>query len=106
MSNEQHCNVKTNKEREMVISLADKLKSIAHPARLCIVKTLFYRGKCNVSFFSSCMPISQSNLSQHLTKLRDLGIVMATRSGQEIYYSLADNDIKKVVNVLFAKEEI
>ena len=64
-----------DKENERVLELADKLKALAHPARLCMVKKLYEHGECNVSYFVDCMPMSQSNISQHLAKLRDLGIV-------------------------------
>ena len=66
---------------------------------------LYLHGECNVSYFVYCMPMSQSSISQHLAKLRDQGIVKVERQGQEIHYSLVDEDVKKIIVALFAKEE-
>ncbi|WP_173553569.1 ArsR/SmtB family transcription factor [Sharpea azabuensis] len=94
-----------DKENERVRVLADKLKALAHPARLCMVKILYLHGECNISYFVDCMPMSQSSISQHLGKLRDQGVVKMKRQGQEIHYSLVDEDVKKIIVALFAKEE-
>lgn len=92
-------------EDERVIYLAGLLKAIAHPARLCIVRKLYRNGRCNVGYFTSCMSISQSNVSQHLAKMRDLGIVQVERQGTEAYYTLIDGDVKQIIRVLFGEEE-
>lgn len=94
-----------NEEEKKMIDLASLLKAVSHPARLCIVKKLYFEGKSNVSYFTSCMNISQSGVSQHLAKLRDLGIVEADRHGTEIYYSLVDEDVIKLVKNFFVEDE-
>lgn len=94
-----------DKENERVRALADKLKALAHPARPYMVKKLYLHGECNVSYFVDCMPMSQSSISQYLGKLRDQGIVKMERKGQEIQYSLVDEDVKRTIVALFAKEE-
>ena len=48
---------------------AEILKALAHPIRLCIVKGLIEK-KCNVNFMKDCLGASQSNVSQHLSKLK------------------------------------
>ena len=50
---------------------AETLKALAHPIRLCIVKGLI-DGRCNVNHMKDCMGASQSNVSQHLAKLKAL----------------------------------
>lgn len=87
-----------------VIRLADRLKAVAHPARLCIVKKLYQNGACNVGYFTNCMRISQPSVSQHLGKLRDLGIVEVKKQGLESYYSLVDEDVKKIIKTFFEEE--
>ncbi len=49
--------------------------------------------------------MSQSSISQHLAKLRDLGIVQIERQGQEIHYMLVDEDVKNMMKTLFEGEE-
>lgn len=94
-----------NMEELRVMNLANILKAVSHPARLCIVKKLYFEGNSNVSYFTGCMSISQSGVSQHLAKLRDLGIVEATRQGTEIYYRLVDEDVKHLVKNFFMEDE-
>ncbi|MFZ5800181.1 MAG: ArsR/SmtB family transcription factor [Candidatus Omnitrophota bacterium] len=44
--------------------------------------------------------IRQANLSQHLSILREKGVVKTRRSGQTIYYSLANTKIIKAFDIL------
>ncbi|BEV45028.1 hypothetical protein CRBSH125_12110 [Afipia carboxidovorans] len=44
--------------------------------------------------------ISQSALSQHLTKLREEGLVKFRRESQTLYYKIADERVTKLVKVL------
>ena len=76
------------------------LKALAHPVRLCMV-----RGRNNVSYMESCLDVSQSGISQHLSKLKAAGIVRGTREGNEIYYELCNEQVKEIVEVLFKEEQ-
>lgn len=84
---------------------SEKLKALGHPARLCIVCRLMKRD-CNVSKMQSCLDLPQSTVSQHLAVLKSRGIVQGKRSGVEMVYSIADDDVKKIINALFKPEEI
>ncbi|MGE5556995.1 MAG: ArsR/SmtB family transcription factor [Bacillota bacterium] len=81
--------------------LADLLKAIAHPARLCILRGLAAGGENNVSHMQHCMSISQSNLSQHLAKMRSQGLLAARREKNEVYYRIADERILRIVEAIF-----
>ncbi len=80
--------------------IAELLKVIAHPVRLCIVNGLLEKGTCNVSFIQNCLNTPQSTISQHLQRLRSAGIVEGKRDGTEIYYSIADKRIANLVKDL------
>lgn len=82
---------------------AEILKALAHPVRLCIVKGLVQKGKSNVSYMQDCLELPQSTVSQHLQKLRTMGIVETDRQGLEIFYSVKDERIKKIIK-LFLEE--
>jgi DNA-binding transcriptional ArsR family regulator len=82
---------------------AETLKALAHPVRLCIIKGLLEKGSCNVTTMQECLSIPQSTVSQHLQKLRTLGIVETDRQGLEIYYSVKDEKIKRLIQ-LFLNE--
>jgi DNA-binding transcriptional ArsR family regulator len=80
---------------------ADTLKALAHPVRLCIVKGLLDKGRCNVTFMQECLELPQSTVSQHLQKLRSMGIVETDRNGLEIGYTLASEKVKKLLQIFF-----
>lgn len=82
---------------------AEKLKAIAHPHRLCIVKGLI-ENECNVSKIQECLQLPQSTVSQHLTKLKSAGIIKGRRKGLEVCYSVVDKSIIDVVNLLIPGE--
>ncbi|AIQ22681.1 metalloregulator ArsR/SmtB family transcription factor [Paenibacillus sp. FSL E2-8871] len=83
---------------------AETLKAIAHPVRLCIIKGLLEKGSCNVSFMQDCLDLPQSTVSQHLQKLRALGIVETERNGLEINYSVKDEKIKHLIQLFLGEE--
>jgi DNA-binding transcriptional ArsR family regulator len=80
---------------------AEILKALAHPIRLCIVKGLLSEGESNVTKMQHCLEAPQSTISQHLTKLRASGIVQGKRKGVEMYYSIVNEDIERIVRSLF-----
>ncbi|WP_038069566.1 MULTISPECIES: ArsR/SmtB family transcription factor [Thermoanaerobacterium] len=81
-------------------TIAEKLKAIAHPYRLCIVRGLL-SGECNVSTIQECLNLPQSTVSQHISKLKSAGIIEGKRNGLEICYRVVDNDIINAVKLLF-----
>lgn len=84
---------------------AELLKALAHPIRLCIVKNLIQGGGCNVSYMEECLAVSQSVVSQHLSKLKAAGIVNGQRQGNEVIYEVDNEEIKNVINALFQQQE-
>jgi Predicted transcriptional regulators len=91
-------------DREKNTELADLLKALAHPVRLCIVRGLVENGGCNVSHMQSCLDVPQSTISQHLQKLRAAGIIRGVRNGLEVNYQIADHRIPPLIRILFADE--
>ena len=81
--------------REMTVTKAlidlDKastvLKLMGDRTRLSMLK-LVQKNECCVCEFVAIFNISQSAISQHLRKLKDVGLVKETRKGQWIFYSL------------------
>lgn len=87
------------KDLKLYEQKAEKLKALAHPQRLCIVKGLM-DNKCNVTTIQECLGLPQSTVSQHLAKLKAAGIIEGNRNGLEICYSVVDEDIKGIVKIL------
>lgn len=63
------------------------LKLLGDKTRLSMMK-LLEKNDCCVCEFVGIFGISQSAISQHLRKLRDVGLVKEKRKGQWIFYSL------------------
>ena len=93
-----------NNDFQRFNDLAEILKVIAHPVRLCILKGLLDTGDCNVGHMQSCLNIPQSTVSQHLQKLRAAGLVKGTRRGLEITYKLCDGETFSLVTAIFHNE--
>jgi ArsR family transcriptional regulator len=82
--------------------LAEVLKALAHPVRLCIVRGLIEKGGCNVGHMQDCLKAPQSTISQHLQKLRMAGIITGTRNGLEVNYQVCDQRVVKLIGMLFS----
>ncbi|MDF2985498.1 MAG: putative transcriptional regulator [Eubacterium sp.] len=78
---------------------ADKMKAMAHPHRLCIIKGLM-EGGCNVTKIQECLGLPQSTVSQHLAKLKSAGIIDGERNGLEICYRVVDEEIIDIAKIL------
>ena len=81
--------------------IAEILKVLAHPIRLCIVKNLLENGGCNVGHMYTCLELPQSTVSQHLQKLRSAGIIEGIRHGLEVNYKIKDKRMEKLINSIF-----
>lgn len=80
--------------------IAEFLKVLAHPVRICIVKNLLEKGSCNVTNMHSCLGMPQSTISQHLQKLRSVGIIKGERRGLEIVYEVVDEKAEKIIKAI------
>lgn len=83
--------------------VAELLKVIAHPVRLCIIKGLISKGSCNVGYMQNCLELPQSTISTHLSKLRARGIIEGERNGLEVNYKVKDERVIKIINSIFEK---
>ncbi|MGG2063641.1 metalloregulator ArsR/SmtB family transcription factor [Bacillus sp. S13(2024)] len=77
--------------------IAEVLKVLAHPVRLCLVETMLTKGPTNVTTMYEKLGMPQSTISQHLSKLKAAKVVAGTRKGLEIYYEVVDDRTKTIV---------
>lgn len=84
---------------------AEMLKALSHPVRLCIVRGLWQSGGCNVAHMQQCLEAPQSTISQHLAKLRAVGIIEGERNGLEVVYRLKSRAVEQLLEGLFCKEK-
>ena len=77
----------------MKLELSAKLfRGFADPSRLSILLALREVELC-VSELIEATSLTQSNVSGHLTCLRDCGLVTSRQEGRFVYYRLADPEV-------------
>ena len=77
---------------------AEFFKALAHPMRIRILDAL--RGtEVGVNELSAQLNIEQSNLSQQLAVLRSRSIVVGRKEGNNVYYSVHDPEIFRLLDV-------
>ncbi|MEJ8309010.1 metalloregulator ArsR/SmtB family transcription factor [Agrobacterium larrymoorei] len=75
---------------------AGLLSAMANPKRLMILCSLV-EGEVPVGVLATQVGLSQSALSQHLSKLRAQRLVKTRRDAQTIYYSSTSDSVKKIL---------
>ncbi|MCS7171783.1 MAG: metalloregulator ArsR/SmtB family transcription factor [Aquificaceae bacterium] len=78
---------------------AEFLKALAHPIRLRIISVLIEGRQC-VKNLSDLLNTSQPNVSQHLSILRNKGIVGCKRDGSIVCYYIKDERAVKIYEIL------
>ena len=77
---------------------AEFFKALAHPIRIRILDCL-RDGEKGVNELSEALQIEQANVSQQLAILRVRHIVVGRKSGSNVYYSVSDRTIFKLLDV-------
>lgn len=95
---------KINASSKQILQFVDVVKLLAHPIRFSIALTLNENGVMNVSKIQESLGLTQSTVSQHISKLREAGIVEAKRDGTRIYYSLSNNTAAVILNAYLNKQ--
>ncbi|MCI0737312.1 MAG: metalloregulator ArsR/SmtB family transcription factor, partial [Beijerinckiaceae bacterium] len=75
------------------------LKALSHESRLLIL-CLLAEGERSVTEFEELLALRQSSVSQQLARLRHDGLVQSKRNGKTIHYSLANEDVRRILGVL------
>lgn len=79
------------------LDLTAKLfRGFADSSRLLLLTHLL-EGECCVSELVERTGLTQSNVSSHLTCLRDCGLVSSRQAGRYVYYRLADPGVEAIL---------
>ncbi len=76
------------------------LKSLCNEHRLLILCSLA-EGEKSVGELEQLLEMRQPHLSQHLTRLREEGLVTTRRVSRSIYYRLSSEPAQRVVGLLY-----
>lgn len=85
--------------KETIKQASEGLRAIAHELRLNVL-CLLMNGPMCVSELLDATGASQSNLSQHLAKMRMMGIVENERKGMQVYYRISNPEFAKLILAL------
>ena len=86
---------------EKIVEATRLLRGVAHELRLSILCHLGEQA-LTVSQLIVLTGASQSNLSQHLAKMRMMGLLRCERKSQQVFYQLADPAFAKIIEALKA----
>lgn len=82
---------------EEIQDASDLLKAVGEPTRMRILCVLLPGEELSVGEIQHALDMSQSAVSHQLRVLRDANLVKHRRSGKMVYYSLADDHVRKLL---------
>ncbi len=86
-------------ENEIFEMIAQRLKALADPTRLKIMKTLLPDETC-VTDIVNAVGCSQANISKHLRVLQQAGFVARRKDKGRVFYRVSDSTVTSVCDIL------
>lgn len=83
--------------------VAKLCKALAHPARVQLLCYLAAYGACYFGNLADVLPLSPSTISQHVTILKDAGLILGSSDAQRVCYCINPERIgqlKQLINAL------
>jgi len=90
---------KTEKYMDLPLDLAPMLHAIAHPARIQIIMHLAKYDECQAGGISENLPLAKSTVSEHLNKLKEVGLIYSTAEQNYLLYSLNQEKYERLVDL-------
>jgi predicted transcriptional regulator len=93
-----------NKYSEEQEKIARYAKALSHPARVQILQILSQQSCCYSGDIVDDLPIARSTLSQHLTELREAGLIQGEFNPPKIKYCIrheAWNEASQLFDLFF-----
>ena len=84
---------------EAVEMVAARFKLLGEPVRIQILQAL-HDGPMNVTDITGMIGTTQPNVSKHLKLMQDAGVVGRRQEGNAVYYSITDQTIFKLCDVV------
>jgi ArsR family transcriptional regulator, arsenate/arsenite/antimonite-responsive transcriptional repressor len=75
-------------------------KALGHPARLIILRQLASTGSCCFNELSENLPLAESTVSQHISELKEAGIVSGEYDPPRIHYSINRKEWKAMSHLM------
>ena len=88
------------KSEDEITDMSDFFKILGDPTRIKIC-LLIHKDKLCVNDIAEKLGMTKSAISHQLALLRQARLVSYEKSGKEVYYKLADDHIKTVVEMAY-----
>ena len=79
---------------------ANLFKALSHPARLQILQFLAKSRNCISGDITEELPLSRTTVNQHLTELKEVGLIKGHVEGVKMKYCLDGEKVKEMKNLL------
>lgn len=76
------------------------MDQLSHPHRLRVLCLLVEEGELSVADMLERIPLSPSALSQHLSKMKEEGLLRSRRVGKNVYYAIERQDVQQILDLL------
>lgn len=91
---------KTELFDEVLQTRASLFKALAHPARLQILQFLAETKTCISGDISDELPLSRTTVNQHLTELKEAGLIKSHVEGVRMNYCLDYQKVNEMKSLL------
>ena len=84
---------------ELAERIAGRFRALSEPIRVKLLDRL-YEGPASVQELTEHVGSTQQNVSKHLGLLRQTGIVRRRKAGNHVYYSIADEGVYALCEIV------
>lgn len=84
---------------EVHLQFASLLDALSHPARLKVVEHLAGYYECPAGTISKKLPLCKSTVSQHMAKLREVGLISCNAQGACQEYKLNEEKLEEFIDM-------
>ncbi len=91
--------ISCEKDDPTTLDIATLCNALSHPVRVQILCLLIDK-ECIFGDLTERIPLAQSTISQHLTKLKNAGLVFSERSGLIVCYCVDRNRVRELKRLI------
>ncbi len=87
---------------ESLTQASECLKTMAHPVRLRMIEVLLDH-RLTVGEIAELCQIRPNVASEHLTKMRDRGLLDMDKEGRQVFYTIAEPGLRSIMQCIRAR---
>jgi ArsR family transcriptional regulator, zinc-responsive transcriptional repressor len=87
---------------ESLTQASECLKTMAHPVRLRMIEVILDH-RLTVGEIAELCQIRPNVASEHLTKMRDRGLLDMEKEGRQVFYTIAEPGLRSIMQCIRAR---